>query len=113
VVRGVRIAIEAGTVARREERETEWCRRGVYQQGDGVVADHDPRGKPQLGGHPKSAIGPAESWCTLTRSVSQAWRIARPEGGRSPLRNLASWLSENGGSSLSELAKLQVGSSPE
>ena len=49
------------------------------QQGDGVVADHDPRGKPQLGVHPKSAIGTAEFWCTLTRSVSQAWRIARPE----------------------------------
>ena len=54
----------------------------AHQQGDGVVADHDPTAKPQLGMHPQGAVGAAGVLCTLTmRSVSQAWRIARSDGG--------------------------------
>jgi hypothetical protein len=55
----------------------------AHQQRDGVVADRDPMAKPQLGMDPQCAVVPREAWwISAMWSVSQAWRIARCEGGR-------------------------------
>jgi len=55
----------------------------AHQQRDGVVAYQDPAAQSQLGVHSQSPVGAAGVPVNLTiRSVSQAWRIARAEGGR-------------------------------
>ncbi len=55
----------------------------AHQQGNSVVTDHDAAAKAQLGMHPQGAVSAAGVLVTLTmRSVSQAWRIARADGGR-------------------------------